>query len=69
VYEHIIEGSVEGMKYKILALCIYESKGEKFQHIRTAYDRLSMAKQLAKGPIAKTAVNTIISRMEKGLKK
>jgi uncharacterized protein (TIGR02246 family) len=69
VYEHIIEGSVEGMKYKILALCIYESKGEKFQHIRTAYDRLSMAKQLAKGPIAKTAVNTIINRMEKGLKK
>jgi hypothetical protein len=68
VYEHIIEGSVEGMKYKILALCIYESKGEKFQHIRTAYDRLSMAKQLAKGPIAKTAVNTIIKRMEKGLK-
>jgi len=69
VYEHIIEGSVEGMKYQILALCIYESKGEKFQHIRTAYDRLSMAKQLAKGPIAKTAVNTIINRMEKGLKK
>jgi hypothetical protein len=68
VYEHIIEGSVEGMKYKILALCIYESKGEKFQHIRTAFDRLSMAKQLAKGPIAKTAVNSIINRMEKGLK-
>jgi hypothetical protein len=29
---------------------------------------LSIAKQLAKGPIAKTAVNTIINRMEKGLK-
>lgn len=68
VYEHILEGSVEGMKYQILALCIYESKGEKFQHIRTAYDRLSMAKQLAKGPIAKTAVNSILKRMEKGLK-
>ncbi|MCJ7790312.1 MAG: nuclear transport factor 2 family protein, partial [Candidatus Atribacteria bacterium] len=27
VYEHILEGSVEGMKYQILALCIYESKG------------------------------------------
>ena len=68
VYEHILEGSVEGMKYQILALCIYESKGSKFQHLRTTFDRLSMAKQLAKGPIAKTAVNTIISRMEKGLK-
>jgi uncharacterized protein (TIGR02246 family) len=68
VYEHILEGSVEGMKYQILALCIYESKGSKFQHLRSAYDRLSMAKQLAKGPIAKTAVNSIIHRMEKGLK-
>ena len=68
VYEHILEGSVEGMKYQILALCIYESKGSKFQHLRSTYDRLSLAKQLAKGPIAKTAVNSIINRMEKGLK-
>jgi uncharacterized protein (TIGR02246 family) len=68
VYEHILEGSFEGMKYQILALCIYEFKKDKFQHLRSAYDRLSMAKQLAKGPIAKTAVNTIINRMEKGLK-
>jgi uncharacterized protein (TIGR02246 family) len=68
VYEHILEGSVEGMKYQILSLCIYEFKKDKFQHLRTTYDRLSMAKQLAKGPIAKTAVNTIIKRMEKGLK-
>ena len=48
VYEHILEGSAEGMKYQILALCIYESKGDKFQHVRTTYDRLSMAKQLPK---------------------
>jgi uncharacterized protein (TIGR02246 family) len=68
VYEHILEGSFEGMKYQILALCIYESKGSKFQYLRTTYDRLSIAKQLAKGPIAKTAVNTILKRMEKGLK-
>jgi len=67
VYEHILEGSYEGMKYQIFALCIYEFKGDKIQHIRTAYDRLSMAKQLAKGKIAKTAVNSIINRMEKGL--
>jgi uncharacterized protein (TIGR02246 family) len=68
VYEHILEGSFEGMKYQILALCIYEFKGSKFQHLRSAFDRLFLAKQLAKGPIAKTAVNTIINRMEKGLK-
>jgi len=68
VYEHILEGSFEGVNYQILALCIYEFKGDKFQHLRTTYDRLSMAKQLAKGPVAKTAVNSIINRMEKGLK-
>jgi len=67
VYEHILEGSYEGMKYQILALCIWEFKGDKIQHVRTAYDRLSMAKQLAKGKITKTAVNSIINRMEKGL--
>jgi len=67
VYEHILEGSYEGMKYQILALCIYEFKKDKIQHIRTVYDRLLEAKQLAKGPIAKTAVNSIINRMEKGL--
>jgi len=68
VYEHILEGNFEGMKYQILALCIYESKGSKFQHLRSTFDRLSLAKQLAKGPIAKTAVNSILNRMEKGLK-
>jgi hypothetical protein len=67
VYEHILEGSYEGMKYQILALCIYEFKGDKIQHIRAVYDRLSLAKQLAKGPVAKTAVNSIINRMKKGL--
>ena len=67
VYEHILEGSYEGMKYQILVLCIHEFKEDKIQHVRTAYDRLSLAKQLAKGKIVKTAVNSIINRMEKGL--
>ena len=67
VYEHILEGSYEGMKYQILALCIYEFKGDKIQHVRSAYDRLSLAKQATKGKIAKTAVNSIIKQMEKGL--
>lgn len=67
VYEHILEGSYEGMKYQILVLCIYEFKGNKIQHVRAVYDRLSLAKQVAKGQIAKTAVNSIINRMKKGL--
>ena len=67
VYEHILEGSYEGIKYQILVLCIYEFKGDKIQHVRSTYDRLSLAKQVAKGQIAKTAVNSIIKQMEKGL--
>jgi len=67
VYEHIFEGSYEGMKYQILALCICEFKGDKIQHIRTTFDRLSLAKQVAKGKMAKMAVNSIINQMEKGL--
>lgn len=67
VYEHIFEGSYEGMKYQILALCIYEFKGDKIQHTRTTFDRLSLAKQVAKGKMAKMAVNSIINQMEKGL--
>lgn len=67
VYEHIFEGSYEGMKYQILALCICEFKGDKIQHIRTVYDRLSLAKQVAKGKMAKMAVNSIINQMKKGL--
>lgn len=66
-YEHILEGSYEGMNYQIFALCIYEFTGDKIQHIRSAYDRLTQARQLAKGKIAKTAVNSVINRMEKGL--
>jgi len=56
------------VKYNILCLCIYEFKEDKIQHVRTVYDRLLEAKQLAKGPIAKTAVNSIIKQMEKGLR-
>ena len=67
VYEHILEGSYEGMKYQILGLCIYEFKEDKIKHVRAVYDRLSLAKQVAKGQIVKTAVNSIINRMEKGL--
>ena len=67
VYEHITEGSHEGLKYQTLAFCIFEFKGDKIQHLRTTYDRLSLAKQVVKGQIGKTAVNTIVKRMEKGL--
>ena len=67
IAEHLLEGSHEGMKYQVLGYCTYEAKRDKIQHLRTAYDRLSQAKQLAKGKIAQTAVNSVIKQMGKDL--
>ena len=68
VYEHVLSGTFEGMKWEILAMCAYEFSNEKIQNIRTVYDRLSMAKQTVKGMLAKKAVNSIINAAEKGLR-
>jgi ketosteroid isomerase-like protein len=67
VYESDQEGTYEGTKYGMRVICIHEFKGEEFQNVRTIYDRLSMAKQAAKGLFSKSIVNSIVNRMEKGL--
>ncbi len=67
VYEHVLSGTVQGTKWEVLAICIYEFAGDKIKSIRTVYDRLTVAKQLAKGTMAKMAVNGVLKRMEKGL--
>jgi ketosteroid isomerase-like protein len=67
VYEHMLSGTIDGMKWDVLGLCVYEFVGNKVKSIRSVYDRLSMAKQASKGPVAKTAVSGILKRMEKGL--
>ncbi len=66
-YEHVLEGTSEGAKWEVLALCAYEFSNGKIQSLRTVYDRLSVAKQVAKGGLGRTAVNSIMKRMEKGL--
>jgi ketosteroid isomerase-like protein len=66
-YEHMLSGTIDGMKWDTLGLCIYEFTGDKVKSIRGVYDRLSIAKQASKGVVAKTAVNGILRRMEKGL--
>ncbi len=67
VYQYIFESTYEGIKIKVGNVCIYEFSGDRIKNHWIITDRLSMAKQAAKGPIAKMAVNTIVSRMEKGL--
>ena len=67
VYENDQEGIYEGAKFKIRVVNMHEFKGEKFQKVRNIYDRLSVAKQAARGWFARRAVNAIVNAMEKGL--
>ena len=67
VYEHDMEGTVEGQRVKYLALCAYEFKDGKIQCLRTVFDRLAMAQQVATGWFGKMAVNGIVKRTRKGL--
>jgi hypothetical protein len=48
-------------------LCTYELTNGKIKRMLTVYDRLSMAKQVGKGPMAQWAVRAIIRASEKGL--
>jgi len=68
VYEHILKGTIEGMKYEALAICVYEFSDEKIQRLRSVYDRLSIGKQVAKGWLAKRLVSSFVKRAEKGLR-
>lgn len=67
VHEHIYESTTEGMKWQTPGTCVYEFSDEKIQHLRVLYDRLSIAKQVARGWLAKRVVNSIVKRAEKGL--
>jgi ketosteroid isomerase-like protein len=66
VYEHSWKGTMKGMKWEGQYICVYEFSDEKIQNIRTVYDRLSIAKQAAKGWLARTIVNSIAKRWPKG---
>lgn len=68
VIEHNLAGTTDGMKWEVPAMCIYEFKGEKIQNIRTFFDRLSQAKQAARGLIARWMVRTIANATEKRLR-
>jgi ketosteroid isomerase-like protein len=67
VYESDQEGTYEGARCKTRTISIYEFKGEKIQRVREVWDRLSLAKQAARGWFARRAVNAIVNAMEKGL--
>ncbi|MCL6578575.1 MAG: nuclear transport factor 2 family protein [Candidatus Bathyarchaeota archaeon] len=74
VTEGISEGLVEGKKYEILTVTVFEFNGDKIQQIRLFYDKLSIIKQVTMqykgvtGWFAKRLVNYIVGRGEKGLR-
>jgi len=68
VYEYVFEGiNAEGAKFEAHGIDIYEFSGEKIQQLRYLDDRLTIAKQVAKGWLARKVVSVIVNRAEKGL--
>jgi limonene-1,2-epoxide hydrolase len=67
VIEHTLSGTYEGKKWQQPAICIYEFDGDKIKNMRTFSDRLDLANQVARGPLARGAVTAIINAMQEGL--
>ena len=69
VYEHTIEGQFgeTGTKFEVPTTSIFEFSGEKIQQVMWFYDRLTAAKQVAKGWFERKVVGLIVNRAEKGL--
>ena len=65
-FEHVVGGTIEGKRCEALAMCAYEFSGDKIKEVRTTYDRLLMAQQVA-GGLGKWMVNSMVKQMEKGL--
>ena len=64
-FEHVIGGTVQGRRAEVLAMCAYEFSDGKIKEVRSAFDRLSLAQQAAKGWLPKMLVNFIVKQAEK----
>ena len=67
VYQHVYEGTYQGNRIKTYGVCTYQFEGNRCKTHFTASDRLSTARQAAKGLFARRAVAAIVNIMEKGL--
>ncbi len=65
--EHTVEGTVDGTKVAVPIQCLYEFSGDKIQLHKMSFDRLSLAKQAAKGWFSKKIVSSIEAQTAKGL--
>ncbi|MGQ9543195.1 MAG: nuclear transport factor 2 family protein [Candidatus Bathyarchaeia archaeon] len=68
-HEYLLEGATpEGSTVSFSGVAIYEFKDGKIQHIRNFYDVLGIAGQVAKGWMARRAVNSIEEQFKRGLR-
>lgn len=67
IIEHELSGVYDGQKWTSPAVCVWEFKDDKVASLRTYVDVLDQARQLAKGPVEKMAVNAIIKASRAGL--
>ena len=62
-FEHILEATYRGRKATWLAMCAYEFQGDKIQHIRSTFDRLSLAQQVTSG-LPRMLINQVVKQAE-----
>lgn len=67
-FEHVLRGTFGGERWEIPILCTYELRDGKVSRMLTVFDRLSLAKQVGKGAMARRAVAAVIKAAEKGLR-
>ena len=67
VSEQELSGIYNGLPWSVQSVCIWEFKEGKIETLKTVYDVLSQAQQLAKGGIEKVAVKSITNASRKGL--
>ena len=64
-FEHVIASTIQGRRTEVLAMCAYEFSDGKIKEVRSTFDRLAMAQQVAKGWLPKMIVNLIVKKAEK----
>lgn len=65
--EHELSGIYNGLPWSVPAISTWKFNEGKIETLKTFFDVLSQAQQLAKGGMEKVAVNSIVNASRKGL--
>jgi ketosteroid isomerase-like protein len=69
VFQCTIEATMpNGVKWEAPSTSVYEFRGKLIERKTVCYDRLSIAKQVARGFLDRFVVNLVVDRFEKGLR-